>query len=128
MLEIQSVRVPEEVVVVLCDMDGVATRCTDSINFEATRQVLVAFGVAIDDEIYKLARGMSREKGIERILDACGRRDLLAQTASIADAKNRAANRMRKRFRPYGIRRRQNSSWAPPTKTNLIILLKSPSS
>jgi HAD superfamily hydrolase (TIGR01509 family) len=127
MLEIQGLKVPGEPSVVLCDMDGTATVCTDSINFEATRQVVDRLGVTIDTEKYKLARGMSREKGIEQILKACMREDLLAKTKAIAEEKNRAANLMREQLGPTNVPDADRATLASLRKCGLRVALGSTS-
>ena len=102
-IRIQHQHLPDNIRIALIDMDGTATRCTDALNFEATREVFATYGVQIDEAIYSLARGRSREEGIKRIVTKCHREELLPEIPAMAEAKNREANLLRERLKPADI-------------------------
>lgn len=96
---------PDEIRIALVDMDGTATRSTDALNFEATRRVFGNIGITIDRTTYSLAQGRSREDGIEQILRALNRDDLLADVSLLAEQKNREANIIRRNLTPEDVPR-----------------------
>ncbi|MGM0485590.1 MAG: HAD family hydrolase [Planctomycetota bacterium] len=105
MILIQGTPLPDEIRIALVDMDGTATRRTDALNFEATRRVFGNIGITIDRTTYSLAQGRSREDGIEHILRALNRDDLLADVSLLAEQKNREANIIRGNLTPEDVPR-----------------------